>query len=88
MISGVTPFIKDIAPEGKEGEALSFLNITRGIGFIAGPIVAGILVEFIGYAAMFLAMSLISFVGAVFSLLGKETLMAKMMEIEKRELVA
>ena len=74
LISGVTPFLREISPEGKEAEALSFLNIARGIGFIIGPIIAGILVSKYSYGAMFLSMFSISFTGALLSLLVEETL--------------
>ena len=74
MISGLTPFFKDIAPHGKEGEALSFLSTGRGIGFIFGPLLAGLMVTYFDYTAMFITMTLVSLIGAAISMFGGETL--------------
>ncbi len=74
MISGLTPYFKDIAPEGREGEALSFLQTSRAVGNIIGPITAGAIASTYGYQTMFLVLTAIGLIGFIFSLLGKETL--------------
>jgi len=73
LISGVTPFLKDIAPEGREGEALSFLNISRSIGSIIGPVLAGILVTIGSYEIMFETMTVITVIATILALFTKET---------------
>jgi len=72
LISGVTPFLKDIAPEGREGEALSFLNISRSIGSIIGPVLAGVLVTIGSYEIMFETMTVITLIATVLALFTKE----------------
>ncbi len=74
LISGLTPFFKDIAPEGREGESLSFLQTSRAIGSIIGPIVVSLAIYLFDYTIMFVSLSLLSFIGFLISLKGKETL--------------
>jgi len=83
LISGVAPFFKDIAPKGREAEALSFLNVTRSIGSIIGPIFAALLVAIGGYELMFTSMAIITAIATVLSFFAKETI--KIREINARK---
>ncbi len=74
MISGITPFLKDIAPPGKEAESLSFLNVGRAIGFIIGPIIAGLIAQYFGYTIMFIAQGVIVLFATLLSMKAIETL--------------
>ncbi len=74
LIAGVTPFLKDIAPSGREGEAMSFLNLSRGFGSIVGPIVVGLIVTLTNYETMYLLLSLINLVAFITALFTEETL--------------
>lgn len=74
LIAGVTPFLKDIAPEGREAESMSFLSIARGFGSIVGPIIVGLLVTWMSYEVMYIVISIITFIAFAISLLTEETL--------------
>ena len=74
LISGVSPFYRDIAPESREAEALSFLNITRSFGSIIGPIVAGIVVTFFDYEIMFMFLGVTCFIATLIAFKAEETL--------------
>lgn len=65
IISGVTPFLRDIS-RGEEGaRMLSVINISRAIGFIIGPIIAGILVQVTSYQFLFLVTTIILALSAI-----------------------
>lgn len=53
LIAGANAYLRDVAPKGKEGEVLSLVNITRGVGMIIGPIVVGSIVAYYSYQVMF-----------------------------------
>lgn len=74
LISSVSPFYRDIAPENREAEALSFLNITRSFGSIIGPVMAGIAVTFFGYEAMFIFLGVTCLIATIFAFKTEETL--------------
>jgi len=74
LIAGVTPFLKDIAPSGKEAESMSFLSISRGFGSIVGPIIVGLLVSFTSYEIMYVILSAITMISFAIALLTEETL--------------
>ena len=74
LISGATPFLKDIAPEGREGEALSFLNISRGIGAVLGPLLTSLIIDKIGYTVLFLTFTIITIFATLLAVFVKETL--------------
>lgn len=88
MISGLTPYFKEIAPKGREGEALSFLQTSRAIGNIIGPPVAGLAATYADYKTMFLTLTLIGLLGFIVSLKGKETLPQKMVKDDKKALIS
>jgi len=73
LISGINPYIRDIAPKGKESEILSLVNTTRAIGSIFGPIIAGAIVTYFSYEMMFVIFFIIGIIATIFSLLCKET---------------
>ena len=73
LISGINPYIRDIAPKGKESEVLSLVNTTRAIGSIFGPIIAGAIVTCFSYEMMFVIFFIVGIIATIFSLLCKET---------------
>ncbi len=77
LISGTSPFLRDIAPPGRESEALSFLNVARGIGSVIGPMLVGYVATYFGYNTMFIVISIISTIGFILSLFVKETLRSR-----------
>ncbi|MHA1616624.1 MAG: MFS transporter [Candidatus Njordarchaeales archaeon] len=74
LISGATPFFKDIAPEGREAESLSFLNISRGVGAIIGPLITSVVIATYGYEILFLIISGLTVLATILAALVKETL--------------
>jgi len=73
LIAGAAPFLKEIAPKGREAEALSFLDISRSIGSIVGPIIVGILVTFGSYELMFEVLALLTMIATAFAYLTRDT---------------
>lgn len=74
LIAGVTPFLNDIAPNGREAESMSFLSISRGLGSIIGPIIVGLLVSLASYEIMYIALSIITIISFLIALPTRETL--------------
>jgi len=74
LISGAGPFLKDIAPKGKEGEALSFLNITRSLGAIIGPMIVSSLLIYSSYEVMFEVMAIITAIATLLAFMIEEAL--------------
>ena len=66
LISGINPYIRDIAPKGKESEVLSLVNTTRAIGSIFGPIIAGAIVTCFSYEMMFVIFFIIGIIATIF----------------------
>lgn len=57
------------APEGLRGLAIGLFEAIIGVGFIAGPVAAGPLMDLMGASETFWALSLLSLLGAPFSLI-------------------
>ncbi len=74
LIAGITPFLKDIAPGGREAESMSFLSISRGFGSIIGPIIVGFLVTQLGYELMYVVLFFITLMSLIIALFTEETL--------------
>jgi len=60
---GSTAHIGDLVPRERQGAMLGLYESTRGLGGVFGPILAGILVPWVDYRGMFLAMSGIAGLG-------------------------
>ncbi|MCI0454532.1 MAG: MFS transporter [Candidatus Dadabacteria bacterium] len=58
-------YIGDITPIGKEGEYLGTFGISLFIGWAIGPIIGGVIAEFLGYKQAFLGMGILSFISLV-----------------------
>jgi MFS family permease len=58
-------YIGDITPIGKEGEYLGTFGISLFIGWAIGPIIGGVIAEFLGYKQAFLTMGMLSFISLV-----------------------
>jgi DHA1 family multidrug resistance protein-like MFS transporter len=59
-------YIGDIAPEGEEGKWMGFFNATFLIGWGCGPLIGGVMAEYMGIASAFYAMgglNLLAFLG-------------------------
>ncbi|MEX0568233.1 MAG: MFS transporter [Candidatus Njordarchaeota archaeon] len=61
LIAGANPYLRDIAPKGRESEILSLMNTTRAIGMIIGPLLVGLIVLYGSYYVMFICMLIIGF---------------------------
>jgi len=73
LISGINPYLRDIAPEGMEAETLSILSTSRGLGMILGPIVVGVTISAAPYGLVFIVLSIFAAIAFFFSLLSEET---------------
>jgi DHA1 family multidrug resistance protein-like MFS transporter len=61
-------YIGDIAPEGEEGKWMGFFNATFLIGWGCGPLIGGVLAEFLGMDSAFYVMgglNVLAFLGVV-----------------------
>jgi len=64
-------YIGDIAPEGEEGKWMGFFNATFLIGWGCGPLMGGVLAEYLGMDSAFYAMgglNVLAFLGVTFFL--------------------
>lgn len=56
LVYGTAPGLVTLGvPPGARGRALGFLNAAIGLGFVAGPLAAGAMLEALGWRAIFLA---------------------------------
>jgi MFS family permease len=53
-------YIGDITPVGKEGQYLGTFGISLFIGWAIGPIIGGVIADFLGYREAFLSMGILS----------------------------
>jgi len=67
--AGSTTHITDVASPRSQGVMLGFLEGSRGLGGVLGPLVAGAVTPIIGYRGMFLAMAGIAALGFALVLL-------------------
>ena len=68
--TGATSRIGDIVPLDRQGAMLGFLDSSRGLGGVLGPILGGAVVSFAGYSTMFILMSAIALVAFLVILVG------------------
>lgn len=64
-------YIGDIAPEGEEGKWMGFFNATFLLGWGCGPLMGGVLAEYLGMDSAFYAMgglNVLAFLGVLFFL--------------------
>jgi MFS family permease len=54
-----------LAPAGKEGQYMSYLNIAIFSGIGCGPIIGGLVFDFLGVASVFYLMALLSFIACL-----------------------
>ncbi len=64
FINGTAMFITKSTERWERASALGFLNTSRQLGFMLGPVVAGVLAS-VSYNILFLTMALIMMVGAI-----------------------
>ena len=77
FLSGTTTFVSDVAPYDMKAELMGLLNMSRSLGGIVGPLIAGIIANEFGYLPMFISMSLIIVVGLISFTFSRETLRFK-----------
>ena len=68
--TGATSRIGDIVPLERQGAMLGFLDSSRGLGGVLGPLLGGTIVSFAGYPAMFATMSAIAAIACVIVVIG------------------
>jgi len=66
--AGSTAYIADAVALAKQGTMLGFLESSRGLGGVLGPLIAGAVTPAIGLRGMFLTMAGIASLGFVFVL--------------------
>ena len=64
--------IADIYPEGERGQGMGTVMAAMGAGSIAGPALGGILCDWVGYRAPFLAVAVVCVAGGLFALVSRE----------------
>ena len=70
-------YVGDLAPRGAEGKFIGYYNASFLAGFGVGPLLGGVLVEFIGTTSAFAAMSALNFVAFILCLLYLPRVMSK-----------
>jgi MFS family permease len=75
--AGSTSYITEVATSKNQGTMLGFLEASRGLGGVLGPLVAGVVTPVIGYRGMFLVMSGIAVVGFLLVLASRDALSAQ-----------
>ncbi|MGB2983870.1 MAG: MFS transporter [Candidatus Bipolaricaulia bacterium] len=68
---GATAHIGDLVPEERQGQMLGLYESSRGLGGLAGPAVAGVLIPLIDFRGMFLVMAGIASLGFLLMLVGR-----------------
>ena len=63
--TGATSRIGDIVPLERQGAMLGFLDSSRGLGGVLGPLLGGTVVSLAGYPAMFVTMTVIAAIACV-----------------------
>ena len=56
LFIGSTAYIGDVTPKGSHGIMLGLFESSRGLGGVAGPVLAGFLVQHVSYQSMFFCM--------------------------------
>ena len=74
FITGITAYIGDIAPEGKQGELMGLVKVSQGFGGILGPLIAGVVSSpaIVGYDGMFVTMFGVILIGFMLILFGTQ----------------
>jgi len=75
--AGSTAYITDIISLEKQGTMLGFLESSRGLGGVLGPLIAGAVTPVIGLQGMFLTMAGVAALGFVLLLFNKRSLPLK-----------
>ncbi len=65
----ILSYVGELAADGKEGEQIGPINMASFIGMGAGPLMGGLLMDFVGDREVFIAMGLLSLIGLVMVLL-------------------
>ena len=68
--TGATSRIGDLVPLDRQGAMLGFLDSSRGLGGVLGPLLGGTIVSFAGYPAMFVTMAVIAAVACTIVFVG------------------
>ncbi len=68
IMPAVQAYVGDITPEGEEGLTMGLFNMSMFLGLSAGPLLGGLLSDFLSLGFSFLCMGILSFTGFLLSL--------------------